>query len=136
MRVRRLRTEDQDDGDGTAQSPATTLHQRRARRHAQRRSVTERGWPRRSRQNDVEHGLAAFRLTPIRTIRAAGNSILQPTYVVTTRGTPRSERASLSPGSSSPVALESLPPLPRTPPPPYNAALQESGRVSTRQSWL
>src|SRR5260370_1133946 len=38
MRVRRLRAEDQDDEDGTAQSPATTLHQRRASRRARRRS--------------------------------------------------------------------------------------------------
>jgi hypothetical protein len=135
MRVRRLRAEDRDDEHGTAQSPTTTLHQRRASRNARRRGSPERGWPRRSRR-DVEHGQAAFMLTPIRTNLAARDSILQPTYIATTRGTPRPERGSVSQGGSSPEALESLPPLPHTPPPAYNEALQESGPVSARQTWL
>jgi hypothetical protein len=135
MRVRRLRAAELDDENDTAQPPSTTLRQRRVIRH----TASGGRWPRRGRSaSDVESARAAIRLTPIRTNLGGHHSILQPTYIATTRGTPREglAEASVSHTRPSPVVSATLPPLPHTPPPPYNEALQGDGSVAVRQTWL
>jgi hypothetical protein len=140
-RVRRLRAEGPRGDSHTAQSPSATPQQRR---HMLREGMSphrSRGWSanRSQRPVDVEHGLAAFRLMPIRTNLAAHHSILQPTYIATPRRTHTPgglEEVSVSRGSSSPVVSASLPPLPHTPPPPYNEALQGNGRIVASPTWL
>jgi hypothetical protein len=133
MRVRRLRAADLD-RDDSIPPPAGSLHQLRASRR------TARGgrWPHRGRgDSDIESAPAAIRLTPIRTNLGGRHSILQPTYIATARGL-RSDNladASASQARSSPVSA-TLPPLPHTPPPPYNEAMRRTESAATRQTWL
>jgi len=146
MRVRRLRAEGPPDDNSTTQPSTVAPHQRRTRLFElglmarERRSHQSRSWSsNRSQSADVESGLAALRLIPIRTNFAAHRGILQPTNIATPRGTVPPgglEDVSAAGGRSSPVVSVSLPPLPHTPPPPYNEALRGNGRIAASQTWL
>jgi hypothetical protein len=133
-RVRRLRAADQDDLD----RPSVSLYQRRVSRSERPRTARDRRWPHRSRgsDDDVDSGVAAFRLTPISTSLGSRHSISQPTHIATARSTlipAGSEQISISRARPSPV---SAPPLPHTPPPPYNEALRVNESVTASQTWL